>query len=161
MHECDELREMKAQMLETQRSIDARKTALLKETTAEKDRGRAWDTKLRQSAFEVRDLRKTLEEEEGLYHESVSALERQKLSKSELSGLKQLKDAMTFASYSLRGSGNQLLARRSLHSSSSTSSREEILVEELHAAENLHMEARKQVVEAWLQMTISHFFSFA
>lgn len=88
--ECNELRHQRQLQISEAKVFQGRRDEILKETAAEKQFGRAWETKLRQAASETRELRKALEEEELICKERVDALDkRRKRYSSEWSGLQR------------------------------------------------------------------------
>jgi hypothetical protein len=129
----------------------------LKETAAEKQRGRAWETKLRQAASEARELRKALDEEELICKERMDALEKRQRD-SEGAGLQAAiasiaSIARASVSMSQSSQSSQSVRESALklgHLGSSACSRQEKLKQELHTAEDLRFEISSQVSESCL-----------
>ena len=134
--ECHDLREQAISHISETRLLEEKRAEILEETAVEKQRGRAWETKLRQAGSETRELRKVLDEEETKCKERI-AIEKQRGRHSlEWSGLQQAlaRVSMVSDSQSLRES---MLMR--------TSSRQGKLTEELRTAEALHHDIKGQV----------------
>ena len=118
--------------------FEGRRAEILKETAAEQQRGRAWETRLRQAASETRELRKSLDEEERICKERTDTLnQRRQRHSAEWS---DLQEAITMASVST----SQSLSGLRLASSS----RQEKLKQELSTAEALRSEIIDQVSES-------------
>ena len=131
-----------------------KRAEILKETAAEKQRGRAWETKLRQAASEARELRKALDEEELICKERMDALEKRQRD-SEGSGLQAaIASIASIARVSVSMSQSSQSVRESAlklgHLGSSACSRQEKLKQELHTAEDLRFEISSQVSESCL-----------
>ena len=131
-----------------------KRAEILKETAAEKQRGRAWETKLRQAASEARELRKALDEEELICKERMDALEKRQRD-SEGSGLQAaIASIASIARASVSMSQSSQSVRESAlklgHLGSSACSRQEKLKQELHTAEDLRFEISSQVSESCL-----------
>eukprot|EP00434_Breviolum_minutum_P010761 symbB.v1.2.009492.t1/scaffold590.1/size183855/4 len=136
--ECHDLREQAISHISETRLLEEKRAEILEETAVEKQRGRTWETKLRQAGSETRELRKVLDEEETKCKERI-AIEKQRGRHSlEWSGLQQAlaRVSMVSDSQSLRES---MLMR--------TSSRQGKLTEELRTAEALHHDIKGQVSE--------------
>ena len=134
--ECHDLREQAISHISETRLLEEKRAEILEETAVEKQRGRAWETKLRQAGSQTRELRKVLDEEETKCKERI-AIEKQRGRHSlEWSGLQQAlaRVSMVSDSQSLRES---MLMR--------TSSRQGKLTEELRTAEALHHDIKGQV----------------
>ena len=131
-----------------------KRAEILKETAAEKQRGRAWETKLRQAASEARELRKALDEEELICKERMDALEKRQRD-SQGSGLQAaIASIASIARASVSMSQSSQSVRESAlklgHLGSSACSRQEKLKQELHTAEDLRFEISSQVSESCL-----------
>ena len=136
--ECRDLREQAIAHISETRLFEEKRAEILEETAVEKQRGRAWETKLRQAGSETRELRKVLDEEETKCKERF-AIEKQRGRHSlEWSGLQQalVRVSMVSDSQSLRES---MLMR------TSSSTRQGKLREELRTAEALHHDMKGQV----------------
>ncbi|CAL1138728.1 unnamed protein product [Cladocopium goreaui] len=137
-----------------------KRAEILKETAAEKQRGRAWETKLRQAASEARELRKALDEEELICKERMDALEKRQRD-SEGSGLQAaIASIASIARASVSMSQSSQSVRESAlklgHLGSSACSRQEKLKQELHTAEDLRFEISSQVSEMRAELERLH-----
>ena len=130
-----------------------KRAEIVKETAAEKQRGRAWETKLRQAASEARELRKALDEEELICKERMDALEKRRDSESGLQAAIASIASIARASVSTSQPSQSVRESQSalkLGHLRSACSRQEKLKQELHTAEDLRFEISSQVSESCL-----------